>query len=233
LIVNALKGEARSVATLFRLGEQSGHFDDDQSPITGIGSARHRAALFCFDHSVARNVTHPLSVNSSSDERNRSTRQFLPRAARHKSRAAFGLAHRVSNTRHSVVRRLSCQEPICQVPTNSGNKPSNFGPKWTKETRSRPTKRQRQRVLAICRRSDVLGLPIQSQKRETSTDRACPRMDASCVAEREYCGRQRQPAGAQGHVRPAPVIRDRVGGPRREITVLSICSAAAIGYSPI
>src|SRR5687767_5495551 len=28
LIVNALKGEARSVATLFRLAEQTGHFDD-------------------------------------------------------------------------------------------------------------------------------------------------------------------------------------------------------------
>jgi hypothetical protein len=144
----------------------------------------------------------------------------------------------VSNTRHPVVRRLLCQEPIyqepiCQEPTSSGYKPRNFGPRWTKETRSRPTKRQRQRVLEICRRSDVLGPSIQNQKRETSTDRACPRKDASCVAERVYCGRQRQPAGAQGHVRPEPVIRDRVGGPRREVTVLSICSAAAIGYSPI
>ena len=36
LIVTALKGEARSVATLFRLAEQAGHFDDGQSAITGI-----------------------------------------------------------------------------------------------------------------------------------------------------------------------------------------------------
>jgi hypothetical protein len=38
-----------------------------------------QAGLFCFDHSLTRNVTHPLSVKPSSDEWNRSTRQFVPK----------------------------------------------------------------------------------------------------------------------------------------------------------
>jgi hypothetical protein len=36
LIVGALKGESRSLGTLFRLAEHTGHFEDDQPSVAGV-----------------------------------------------------------------------------------------------------------------------------------------------------------------------------------------------------
>jgi hypothetical protein len=36
LVVGALKGDTRSIGTLFRLAEQTGQFDDPSNPVTGI-----------------------------------------------------------------------------------------------------------------------------------------------------------------------------------------------------
>jgi hypothetical protein len=44
-------------------------------------------------------------------------------------------------------------------------------------------------------------------EKETGPDRACAYMDASCVSEREHCGRQPQSARAQGLVTP-PQLAD-------------------------
>jgi hypothetical protein len=52
LIVGALKGESRSLGTLFRLAEHTGHFEDEKPVITGIariivdtGVPRHSDAV--------------------------------------------------------------------------------------------------------------------------------------------------------------------------------------------
>ena len=57
VVVSALKGEQRSLATLFRIAEQAGHFEEQQAPITTINR-------IIIDTGVLRNNSLPIPANT-------------------------------------------------------------------------------------------------------------------------------------------------------------------------
>ena len=58
VVVSALKGEQRSLSTLFRIAEQAGHFEDEKPVITGI-------TRIIVDTGVPRHSDAPQSENRS------------------------------------------------------------------------------------------------------------------------------------------------------------------------